>query len=248
MTPLHARLRELRLLGDLEQARELIRAEPGFRQSAALQRLLHEHEDFWWQPVKGRLATLKRRDPADAAFVRACWADAAFMNQFNRVARSLPKDDAALARLLERERCAIVGESHSVHWTIHSPRGPVGFVSATDFAAGHRRCEFMLGLLREQSSAVAVEAATLAIGFLRDQAGIERLVAYIYPDNAHAIRSAQKFGFEIEGRLRGQMRAPDGSRHDLLVLGMLICEQETTRAGKMLRRFVDAREPMRPSS
>lgn len=120
---------------------------------------------------------------------------------------------------------------------------------ATDFASGHRRCEFMLGLLPEKSSVVAVEVAALAIGFLRDQAGIERLVAYIYPDNSHAIRSAQKFGFEIEGRLRGHMSSPDGSRHDLLVLGMLISEQETTRAGKMLRRFVDAREPMlRPSS
>lgn len=240
-TPLHARLGQLRLLGDLAQARELIRAEPGFGQSAVLQRLLHEHEDFWWQPLQGRLATLRRREPADAAFVRACWADAAFMSQFNRVARPLPKDDTALARLLQREQCAIVGESRSLHWTIHSPRGPVGFVSATDFASGHRRCEFMLGLLHEQSSVVAVEAAALAIGFLRDQAGIERLVAYIYPDNSHAIRTAEKFGFAIEGRLRGQMRAPDGSRHDLLVAGMLLSEQEATRAGKMLRRFVRQR-------
>jgi RimJ/RimL family protein N-acetyltransferase len=226
---LNERLRTLRLQGAIAQARDLIRSQPGFAESPALGHLLHEHEDFWWAPIEGSRVTLKRRGPQDAAFVRACWSDAGFMRKFNRAARPLPADDAALRQLLAREQAGLLSESRALHWTMHAASGPMGFVSATDFAAGHRRCEFLIGVLGRPASAAPVEAAHLAVRFLRERAGIERLTAYFYADNDYAARVARKFGFEHEGILKGYLRNPDGSRSDLWVAGLLLGAASPTR-------------------
>ncbi|HVZ46753.1 MAG TPA: GNAT family N-acetyltransferase [Ramlibacter sp.] len=233
---LREQLRGLRLQRRMADARDLIRAQPGFESSPALQQLHHDHEDFWWQPMPGRRMTLRRRDEGDAAFVRACWADAGFMHKFNRVARPLPADDEALRGILARERAAIFGESKALHWTIDTRGGPAGFVSATDYTPGHRRCEFLIGVLNRPASPVPVEAAREAIAFLRDRAGVERLTAYIYADNGYATRLAVKFGFEREGVLRGYLREPDGSRSDLVVAGMLLGRRRAPGTPRAARR------------
>lgn len=224
--PLAEQLRALRLQGRFAAARELIRGQPGFATSATLKRLAHEHEDFWWTPIQGRRATLVRRGPDDLTFVRACWGDVDFMRKFNRLARPLPANDDELRGILARERAGLFSEARALHWTIHTAQGPVGFVSATDYAPGHRRCEFLIGLLRQPASAVPVEAAHLAVQFLGEQAGVERLTAYFYAENQYAARVAEKFGFRPEGVLRGYILDADGRRSDLLVSGLLIAEAQ----------------------
>jgi RimJ/RimL family protein N-acetyltransferase len=221
---LREELRALRLARSPAAARELIRAQPGYEGSAALQALMREHQDFWWEPLAGSRVVLKRRDGDDAAFVRACWGDAGFMANFNRSARPLPVDDAALRQVLERERAALLSELHALHWTVCTQDGAVGFVSATDHSAAQRRCEFLIGFPGVQR-AIAVEAAQLAIEFLREKLDVERLTAHFYPENTHAIRAASKFGFRPEGVLRGYLRSPDGSRADLVVAGLLLTER-----------------------
>jgi RimJ/RimL family protein N-acetyltransferase len=229
---LQDRLRSLRLRQAFREAQALIRAQPGLIGSPTLQALLHEHQDFWWAPIEGRRVTLRRRNADDLNFVRACWADADFMRKFNRAARPLPPEDAALSQTLSRECAGILSETRALHWTIHTTAGPIGFVSATEHSAAHRRCEFLVGALRQPPSWASVEAAHLAIEFLRARAGIERLIAYFYAENAYAARVAQKFGFEHEGVLKGHFRNSDGSRCDLLVAGMSLIgahENEKTR-------------------
>ncbi|HEX7891782.1 MAG TPA: GNAT family N-acetyltransferase [Ramlibacter sp.] len=231
---LREELRALRQARRLAAARELIRAQPQFADSVELQALLHEHEDFWWQPLEGRRVVLERRDADDASFVRACWSDRQFMGNFNRSARPLPESDAALRQVLERERAALLSELHALHWTVRTEQGPVGFVSATDHSAVHRRCEFLIGFPALQR-AIAVQAAQLAIGFLRDRMGVERLTAHFYPENIHAIRAAEKFGFVQEGVLKGFLRNADGTRADLVIAGLQLTQPyraESWRAAK----------------
>jgi RimJ/RimL family protein N-acetyltransferase len=235
---LNEQLRRMRLAGKLDPARELIRAQEEFGRSVALQKLLHENQDFWWEPIQGRLTCLRRRGPADAELVRACWADSGFMWRFNRFARPLPPSELALAQMLDREHWTTLGESRALHWTVHGPRGAAGFISAVDFSEAHRRCEFLIGLKRESPSSAAAEAVALAIDFLHRRAGVERIAACLYPENTHAVKMAEKFGFRIEGRLRGHCRLPNGDREDVLLAGLLMAEIGGTRAEKMLRRFV----------
>jgi RimJ/RimL family protein N-acetyltransferase len=215
-------LRRLRLRGALAEARALIRAQPRFAETPALRSLLYEHEDFWWAPIAGRRAVLRRRDARDVELVRACWADADFMRRFNRAARPLPVQDAELAGILAREHAGILSEAKALHWTIHTPAGAIGFVSATDYSPAHRRAEFLIGVLRQAPGLAQMEAAYLATDFLEKRAGIERLTAYFYAENTRAAEVARKFGFEREGVLRGYVRGGDGRRGDLVVAGMLL--------------------------
>lgn len=223
------RLHGLRLARQYGAARELIRSQPQYGASAALQALLHEHDDFWWRPIVGRRARLKRRDADDAVFVRSCWADAGFMRRFNRGARPLPPTDPALRQLLDRECALLPSEAHALHWTVCTADGPVGFVSATEIAGTHRRCEFLIGFPQRPPGAAAFEAAQLAIGFLCQRLQIERLTAHFYPDNGHAMRVARKFGFREEGVLKGFLRDADGSRSDLVVAGLLLAAEHHGR-------------------
>ena len=231
-------LRRLRLQGAFATARELIRSQPNFAKSHALQTLLYEHEDFWWEPIVGKRVTLRRRGAVDVPFVRACWGDAAFMRKFNRLARPLPAEDEALRGILAREQAGILSEAKALHWTVLAPSGPIGFISATDYAPGHRRCEFLIGLLGQAASPAPVEATHLACDFLRDRAHIERLTAYFYAENQYAAKVAQKFGFQPEGVLKGYIRDADGKRSDLYVSGLLLTDEGQSSAKKIRRRLL----------
>lgn len=237
---LSEQLRRLRLQGAFPNARALIKAQPDFAKSQPLQRLLYEHEDFWWEPIVGKRVTLRRRGAADAAFVRACWSNRDFMGKFNRVARPLPAEDEALRGILAREHAGILSEAKALHWTIETPSGPIGFISATDYVPGHRRCEFLIGLLGQAASPVPVEATHLACDFLRDRARIERLTAYFYAENQYAAKVAQKFGFQPEGVLKGYIRDPDGKRSDLMVSGLLLTDEGQSGAKKIRKRLLHA--------
>lgn len=238
---LAAQLRQLRLRGAFAEARALIRAQPRFAASPALRSLLYEHEDFWWAPLAGRRVVLRRRDAGDLPLVRACWADAGFMRKFNRAARPLPPDDAALAGILARERIGILSEAHALHWTIHTPGGPIGFVSATDHSPAHRRAEFLIGVLGQAPGLAQMEAAYLATEFLGARAGVERLTAYFYAENRYAAEAARKFGFAPEGVLKGYVRDADGSRGDLLVAGMLLAGGGDPRVRRIRERILGRR-------
>ena len=238
-TVLPATLARLRREGRMGEARALLRqrlaenpADPriGF--------LGWQHAPFWWQPVEGPRVRLVRRGPDDAALVRACWADAAFMARFNRQAVALPADDAALRTLLAGERDALVEDHRALHWTVQVAGLGVGFVSLADVGFRHRRAEFLIGLRPGTSSWAAVEAAHLALRFAGGPMQLERLVAHFYPDNVEAIRAALKLGFEHEGVLRGHLRnTATGQREDLVVTGLLLDQAFAARTERLRRRL-----------
>lgn len=221
-------LRALRIARRPEAARQLIQAQSEYQDDAALQALAWEHEDFWWEPLVGKRVTLERRDGSHTTFVRACWENEGFMLNFNRSARRLPASDAVLSQVLERERAATLSELHALHWTVCTDRGPVGFVSATDHSKTHRRCEFLIGFPGLQR-AVAMEATQLAMEFLRNRVGVERLTAHFYPENIHAIKVATKFGFQQEGIMKAYFRNSDGTRSDLVIAGLLLTDELPAR-------------------
>lgn len=237
-------LRALRLKGEFAKARELIRSQPPFANSPALHRLLHEHEDFWWEPIVGKRVTLRRRSSQDLAFVRACWGDASFMRKFNRLARPLPADDKVLADILDREYSGLFAEARAIHWTAVEGNEPIGFLSATEYMPGHRRCEFLIGLLDKPASPVPVEATHLAVDFLHEKAGVERLTAYFYAENTYASKVAAKFGFKPEGVLKGYIRNPDGTREDLMVSGLVVTDGEYARTKEVRRRLFAKRSSL----
>lgn len=231
-------LRLLRLSGQFDEARRLLAAQIERYPDPRLKSLAWQHEAFWWQPLQGLRVRLQRRGPDDLALVRRCWADADFMAKFNRMAPPLPADDKALRELLQREQATIVGEANALHWTIHTEGQALGFVSITNMSLGHRRGEYLIGIHGECSPWVGPEASHLALGFLARLARIERLTAYYYPENRHAIEVSQKLGFNIEGTMRGYLRQPDGSRGDLVVAGLLLDDAYFARHQRIRRKLL----------
>ena len=160
------------------------------------------------------------------------------MRKFNRMAAPLPAADDALRNVLRREQTAIVSEAAGLHWTIHVGEDKVGFVSVTNIAMGHRRAEYLIGIHEACSPWVGPEASHLALGFLAEKAHIERLTAYYYPENTHAIEVSQKLGFVIEGTMRGYLRLADGTRGDLVVAGLLLDDAYFARTARIRQRLL----------
>lgn len=238
---LTATLSRLRRDGRMVQARELLARGLAGRHDPRLAFLAWQHAPFWWQPVEGRRAGLFRRGPDDAELVRRCWADAGFMARFNRQAAALPASDDALQATLAREYWALAEERRAVHWTIRADGRGIGFVSLVDIGFGHRRAEFLIGVLPGTSSWIAAEAAHLALQFAARCMKLERLVAHFYPENTEAIRSALKLGFTQEGVLRGHLRdRVTGRRSDLVVAGLLLDDAFFQRAWPIRRRLLGA--------
>lgn len=230
-------LRALREQGQLTQAQALIRAAAvACPQDPALTEWAWLHEPFWWEPLQGRRVTLRRRGPADAAFVRECWAAPDFLARFHRYAAPLPADDTALATYLQREQAALPAESQALHWTVHDAKGPMGLVSVVEWSMAQGRAEFLIGFPSPPPNGAALEAALLAVDFLHRKARVEKLSASVYAENTAAWDLALRFGFEAEGRLRGHFRLADGQRADLLLAGLLLDAHGRARLQRWRRR------------
>lgn len=229
----------MRLAGRAAEAHAWLADQARQRRDPRLAELAWQHAPFWWQPLAGPRVTLRRRGPDDLALVRRCWADAAFMARFNRMAAPLPEGDDALRTMLQREQATIVGEATALHWTIVVDGTPVGFVSVVDIVLGHRRAEYLIGIHGDGVSPwVGPEASHLALGFLARQVRIERLTAHFYPENEPAIRVAQKLGFALEGTMRGYLRRSDGTRADLVVAGLLLDAAYFERHARIRRKLL----------
>mgnify|MGYP000515863848 CR=1 FL=1 len=55
--------------------------------------------------------------------------------------------------------------------------------------------------------------------------GMHKITLYVVADNQIAIRLYQKFGFEIEGRIRDSFFGEDGKYHDMLVMGKILSSE-----------------------
>lgn len=51
--------------------------------------------------------------------------------------------------------------------------------------------------------------------------GIEKIVAQVLTTNLSLCRQLDRIGFQREGFLRAQVRAPDGTRRDQVLFGLL---------------------------
>jgi len=80
-----------------------------------------------------------------------------------------------------------------------------------------------IGLLLGERDAWGKGIASEAIGVISEWAlgnlGLEKLNAGSYSQNAGSVRAFEKNGFRIEGVQRRQVRLPDGTRDDVILLG-----------------------------
>jgi RimJ/RimL family protein N-acetyltransferase len=234
--------RSLRASGKIDEARRLLLSVDQHAQDPKLSNLIRQHDSIWWIPLEGPRATLRRRGADDVEFVRRCWSNEMFMAQFNRTASALPKSDQALRALLTKEATSLLSEHRSIHWTICAKGGGgCGFVSLVDIDFRQKRAEFLIGVMQGTHPWIAPEAAHLALEFARSAIQLERITAFVYPDNLPALRMAKKLGFEEEGLLRGYLAdASSSKRSDLVIVGLLLDQDFFERTERIRRRLLNA--------
>lgn len=99
---------------------------------------------------------------------------------------------------------------------------PVGSVYLRDIDRRHKKAEYGIFIGEEQARGrgYGTMAARLMIRYAFDEMGLHRLFLRAFADNAQAIRSYEKAGFEREACLREDV-CIDGQYRDIVLMGIL---------------------------
>ncbi len=103
---------------------------------------------------------------------------------------------------------------------------PVGSVYLRDIDRRHNRAEYGIFIGEEgaRGKGYGTMAARLMIRYAFEELGLHRLFLRAFADNAQAIRSYEKAGFEREAYLREDV-CIDGCYRDIVLMGILNTQQ-----------------------
>ena len=98
----------------------------------------------------------------------------------------------------------------------------IGFVGAWGLSWQHGDTFFGIGIGEEDfwGKGYGTEALQLFLGYAFREMNLRRVSLNVFGYNPRAIRSYEKCGFKIEGRVRQAMRR-DGKRWDMVYMGIL---------------------------
>jgi RimJ/RimL family protein N-acetyltransferase len=101
---------------------------------------------------------------------------------------------------------------------------PIGLVSLWDRTIPHKGAELSIWIgATRRNEGNGTEAIRLALRYAFDELSLHKIYLRVLEYNARAIRAYQKCGFQIEGRLRQEMKV-EGQWHDLIYMGVLADE------------------------
>jgi RimJ/RimL family protein N-acetyltransferase len=108
----------------------------------------------------------------------------------------------------------------------------IGTISLKNLNLMHGNAELAIFMDRDHlGGGWGTDAQRALLGFAFRRVGLERVyLTTAAEDNARAIRSYERVGFQVEGRMRNAYRGFVGL-HDALLMSILRSEWEATRAG-----------------
>lgn len=202
--------------------------------------ILFENHPIWWSEIKAGICQLSRRSGKDIDFVRQIWAQKYFIYSFHRHANNLPNDNEKLAQLLDKEYCALVSESHAIHWIVKDRTGrPWGLLSITGISLIHKRAEVLLGILEGAPRGLSTAAMLMLFQFYFKAIKFNKLLSFIYDDNPHSLKGTLHLGFKEEGRLRKHVIDPSSNRYvDLIQTGLLSEDAFSENNKRLMKRLL----------
>jgi diamine N-acetyltransferase len=188
-----------------------------------LKALVWQHSPIFWKHISAGICTLTRRGGEDAEFLREIWKDEDFVYRFHRHSAPLPERDSELRRILNQEMCALVSESHAIHWIVRDNQGqPWGLLSLCDISLVHRRAEVLMGIRPGAPVGLTAAAMLILFQFYFNAMKFNKLVSMVYSENTHSIDSTMHLGFKNEGFLRNHAHDPQtGLFLDMVQFGLL---------------------------
>jgi RimJ/RimL family protein N-acetyltransferase len=182
----------------------------------------------WSEPVAHGMVSLRRCRPEDAEFFRASFQDQAFTHRFNR--RRPWKGDLSRALLRFGQEPPVL--LTLLQWVVCRHGQPIGLLSLSHIDPENGRPS-------SHGAGVGHKASLLALHFAFFVAGFQKLCAYVYEDNAAALKAALHLGFKQEGFLVDHFRLPPNGHVSVHALGLTRQQAlETPALTKAVRRRI----------
>lgn len=169
----------------------------------------------WAAPLENGRIRIRPRTPLDDPFVMHCYANEAFMNNYNRYLASAFRRSKATKNLHFRSRLNVY-KNQCVQWVIeridHSSPGesgytPIGLASLAEIHVTHRRAEVLIGFpdAKLSGSGIPLAAMLMILDFAFNTIGFNKLTSIVYSDNAYAQQSTLAIGFKQEGFFKNHL-------------------------------------------
>ncbi len=220
--------------------RNALAIQPDFILAAENLKLYATH---WLEPLVGRHLLLRRYGVEDAAYIKACYQNQAFMQQYNRfLARTISEE--ALSEKLAEDQVLHPSQLKAVNWTIRSgdSEQAIGIAGLVDIQWLHRRAEFVIGIpdSADRRAGSGLEATLLIMDFAFNRLRLNKLMTIVYADNDASLNNNHALGFRQESLLKQHLRDPDTKGYIDLV-GNALTEAEfrqKARLAKLSRRLL----------
>lgn len=234
----------LKSLGRIDEARSHFRKAlqrmPGFRQASLN---LAEVDSNWLEPLEGKKLYLRRYEAQDAAYLRHCHQNDAFMALYNQY---IPRNQSVndLAAKLQQAQALHPCQTKMVDWIIirKNTNQPMGIANLADINFSHRRAEFLIGLPDPEDHArgAALEATLLILDYAFNRVQLNKLMTNVYATNRYSQDNTVALGFVQESFLREHLIDPtDGKFLDVYGNGMTLNDfRSNTRIAKLSRRLL----------
>lgn len=183
--------------------------------------------DFWHPPVlEGQRVRLRRHRPGDLPAIERWYRDAELARLTRYQAR--PMTTAEVERFFRTRLLSVDALAYAIEEL--RPRRLIGFTtfSALDADNGSVLFHITIGERDAWGRGLGTETAELMLEHAFDRLKLHRVGLSVFAYNTRAIRSYEKAGFKVEGRLRDAILR-DGRYWDEVQMGILLDDWEARR-------------------
>ncbi|MDQ3493351.1 MAG: GNAT family N-acetyltransferase [Chloroflexota bacterium] len=173
-----------------------------------------------WQPgeIAGRRVVLRRHRPENLVAVSRWYRDPEVARLTRYQTRPMPRDE--VERFFQTRLLGPDSVAYAIHVRLTDRLIGLTTFSSLDPENGSVLFHITLGERDVWGQGYGTEAASLMLGHAFERLGLHRVGLSVFSFNERAIRSYEKAGFRIEGRLRDAI-VRDGRYWDEIQMGAL---------------------------
>ncbi len=148
---------------------------------------------------QGNSLQIRQIQPKDASILTEAYKNPEFMRLYGTTITPLTEE-----QLYERQNYSIEDLGFIEYLIIHKQHGAIGIAILTEYAAIHKRAQFMIGLFETEHRSIGygTEATLLVLDLAFNAYGLHKIFSYVYAYNEFSHKNMLKFGFEHEGILK----------------------------------------------
>ncbi len=219
--------------------RTALSIQPDFEQA---EQNLQQVDPIWLAPLRGKKVTLRRFCTDDVDYLQQCYQNPEFMRRYHRLMPIL-SGEALVTKLKENEQ-QHPSQLNAISWVILSKGGLqlIGIANLVEIQLPHRRAELLIGLPNpaDRNTGIGTEATLLVPDFAFNAIHLNKVISFVYNDNALSQKNTLALGFSQEGVLKQHLRDANTKRYiDLHSNAMTQGEfRDNARLAKLSKRLL----------